>query len=527
MLYLLHILFFGMLFSCGEDDKDSVIFEEVVPEVLIVSPSVIYAQVGDFGIQLITRIMPENYTIGEIVFRSNDTSIATVSLLKGVVEFKKEGNTTILVRITKDVFEVVSINVTLADIPVDSIRLSEGYTIVLEDSVQLNLQIFPEEATINTVTWFSPNTNIVRVDTNGVIIGVSIGTVTILAQIGSFLDSMEVEVVSKPIPLQLITLNPNNFHRQLEDPDEEIIVNFIPLNHTAGSITWMSSNSEIVRIQDYSENSVTVSFVGIGNTSIVGSIGGKIAVVTFFITPIFADSIRIFGSSTVNENDTIILTTSIFPQNVSDQSVKWSSLDSNIAKVSLEGVVTGITAGITSIYVQLGNKVDTFNVSIQAPATSIDLGHSLITKMLSDPAFSLIPVVLPGNYTNGPIIWESNDTNIVIVFKGTLTFKGTGLVTIKASIGEISETIVVNVSSIPVDSFTITGASVLRIGDNTSLIIEIFPNNATDQEVLWMANNPLIASINEEGIVTGKKIGVAFFIATVKGLAKVHSITVQ
>ena len=58
------------------------------------------------------------------------------------------------------------------------------------------------------------------------------------------------------------------------------------------------------------------------------------------------------------------------------------------------------------------------------------------------------------------------------------------------------------------------GTMAVSIGGSEALIITITPANATNQHITWTSSNPTIATVDENGLVTGVSLGVAMITAT-------------
>ena len=69
--------------------------------------------------------------------------------------------------------------------------------------------------------------------------------------------------------------------------------------------------------------------------------------------------------------------------------------------------------------------------------------------------------------------------------------------------------------SIPVQSVTLNKTVITLIaGDTETLTLTIFPESATNQNVTWTSNNPSVATVNENGVVTAISTGTATITVT-------------
>ena len=76
-------------------------------------------------------------------------------------------------------------------------------------------------------------------------------------------------------------------------------------------------------------------------------------------------------------------------------------------------------------------------------------------------------------------------------------------------------TLNITVNAIPVTSISVTGASATVEEESTlQLTADVLPNNATTQTVTWSSNHEDIATVNQNGLVTGVSAGEARITAT-------------
>ncbi len=147
--------------------------------------------------------------------------------------------------------------------------------------------------------------------------------------------------------------------------------------------------------------------------------------------------------------------------------------------------------------------------------TSITLDSGSITL---DPGTSvtLTVEVLPDNATNKNLIWSSSDDTVVRIDEtGTLTAlnSGTAMVTVTAEDGSgISTACIVTVKE-PSSHVCVTGVELseseiaLQAGQSKQLAASILPENASNQAVIWSSSDESIATVNDNGNVTGVSAG--------------------
>lgn len=73
--------------------------------------------------------------------------------------------------------------------------------------------------------------------------------------------------------------------------------------------------------------------------------------------PVESIKINSAALTVIKKNQTLALAANILPENATDKSVSWESQNPNIASVNAQGVVTGVSTGITRITVTASNGV--------------------------------------------------------------------------------------------------------------------------------------------------------------------------
>ena len=127
----------------------------------------------------------------------------------------------------------------------------------------------------------------------------------------------------------------------------------------------------------------------------------------------------------------------------------------------------------------------------------------------------LSPKVLPSNSTDN-IKYTSSDATIATVDKdGTVTGKKTGtvLITAKTDSGKSDYATVYIKKYVPISSITLNTRSYVKVGNTATLKRTISPSNTTES-VSWKSENTDVATVNNSGVVTGKKAGIVNIVAS-------------
>lgn len=114
---------------------------------------------------------------------------------------------------------------------------------------------------------------------------------------------------------------------------------------------------------------------------------------------------------------------------------------------------------------------------------------------------------------NPNVTWSSNNTNVATVNNGVVTALGSGTATITASSGNISTTCSVTVVSPEEVIPELTGLAMnlsnssIEVGETLQLSYTRTPSDAVLETISWSSGNNSIATVNQNGLVTGISVG--------------------
>ncbi len=286
-------------------------------------------------------------------------------------------------------------------------------------------------------------------------------------------------------------------------------------------VTWVSSNASVATV-DANGNLVGVS-AGTTVITVTTDDGGHVAYcyVTVEATPVTSVTIE-EGSVSVSVGGGTSLTADY---GGASATVSWSSSAPGVAAVDSNGNVTGVSAGTAVITVtvtdSLGNT-KTANCVVTVTAnlvTSIDMQGTMSLQVGGSGV--LTAEVGPSTADNKVVVWSSSNSGVATVVNGVVTAVGPGTATITAIAADgsgISATCVVTVSSVSVESVTLSSSSLtLNVGGSSILTATVTPDNVADKTVVWASSNSGVATV-VNGVVTAVGPGTATItVSTVDG----------
>ena len=191
---------------------------------------------------------------------------------------------------------------------------------------------------------------------------------------------------------------------------------------------------------------------------------------------------------------------------------------------------TGGTYWFDAIDIDSNGEIKPYNPN---PETSIPVSSISLNKNILDLALgsteTLTATILPENATNKNILWNSSDTNIATIDntgKVTAVKVGKAIITATSQDGGKTATCEVNVTQ-PVGGITLDKTTLdLNVGQSDTLTATITPNDATNKNVTWSSSDSSIATVDNNGKVTGIAPGTATITVTTEDGKKTATCTV-
>ena len=468
--------------------------------------------------QLEVTIEPSDATDQKITWTTDDDEVATVDE-NGKVTAVGAGETTITAKVgsftlTTDV-EVV--------VPIEKIELNETSIEMLPTQEKnLSVIITPNDTTEDTtVRWESNNPDVVSVDNNGVISALEPGNATITATVGSFSVSAEVKVL---IPIDNIVIS-NSDVRLNKGGTEILTIQVYPENAEEDTtVTWESSNTNVATI----DSNGKVTAVGGGNATITGTLknGKKVTAEVTVTVPIENVTVN-YTNLELEKGKSEQLDVTINPSDTTENTtVTWESSNTNVATIDSNGKVTAVGRGnaIITGTLENGMSVET-TVNVIVPITSVTLDRNNIS-MNKGTTTTLVATINPNDTTEDTTKkWESSNTNVVTVDEnGMVTAVGRGSAEVTVTVGNKKATATIEVL-VPITSVQINKDKVEVVKNQTVILSAIInPSDTTeDTTVTWESDDPSIATVDENGVVTGKSEGVVVIRGTLQNGMEISS----
>ena len=408
-------------------------------------------------------------------------------------------------------------------------------------SLQLNAVAIPETLWPG-VTWNSSSPNIAVVDSYGLVTGLSKGEAIITAAAidGSGAKvSLQLNVanLAKSITISGGSAVPSKGKITLK-------ADVLPLSTDNKNVEWSVSDTNVASInangvvtanEVTEKKQVTISAIAKDGSGIIGShqlsVNPLVTNIALFYGGKALDNTTELDINLSLDQPTIQLAVEVLP-NDAIQTVSWQSSSPKVAAVDNNGLVTALKKGkvlVSAVSIDGTKTTASCMINVANLAREIVItGENAVT---SGQKITLKAVVLPETADNRKAVWTSSDESVAKVSKsGVVTARKVTekkVITITATAQDNSKvTAIYQVTVHPeatavrlfMDGQMLEAKAPLDIDLSSAeisiqLSANILPVDAA-QNVIWKSSNPRVASVDENGLVTGLKKGQTTITAT-------------
>ncbi len=466
----------------------------------------------------LTAVVSPSTAVQKVKWKSSKSSVVSVSS-SGKLTAKKAGTATITCYSAEDdeVLDKVVVTVRQQDTP-DSISLSPATDVmVVGDTLKLTAQQYPADS-CGFFEWRTSSSSRAKVSEDGVVTARKTGWVTITCrskQSSKVRETREILIVSASSPHKIdigmteLTLNPGNSY--------QLTPEVLPSGKD-GRVTYKTSRSSVAAVNGSGvitarkAGTATITVTSKANKNVVAKL-----VVTVENLP-EPKSLKITApSSEVEKGDKIQLTAVPSPSGTSAE-VDWKSSNTDVARVSEDGVVTGRKGGVAIITAtsKRNSKIKaTYSIEVIDPEspTSIKLDAAVITMEIGEER-KMKATVYPTSGVEDGVKWSSSNRTIARVnSSGVITARRTGTAiisvnsTYNSSIGSNVMVTVVNRAA-PTSITASVAENELAVGQTAQISMTTKPAGAS-KLFEYSSSASSVVSVSEDGKLTAKKPGTA------------------
>ena len=227
-------------------------------------------------------------------------------------------------------------------------------------------------------------------------------------------------------------------------------------------------------------------------------------------------------SATLAVGGTDTLTATVAPDGATDKSVAWSSDNPSVATVDANGVVTAVASGTANITATTtdGGFTATCAVTVNAAGDSYNFSNLSENQILesnseitikntdNQPVRAVISDTVPSSSAPYTVV-ASGDTFSLPAGKYEVIEADRGF-TFYYTFKHVGAAATVAVTGVTLNKTSAT----LTVGGTETLTANVAPDDATDQSVTWSSDNPSVATVDANGVVTAVAAGTANITAT-------------
>ena len=388
----------------------------------------------------------------------------------------------------------------------------EGY--VFSDCNKLKELNLPKTVRGITKTAFigAPTDLLVRVREDDLYIVNSIRDMEIGNGEEDGMQPLNVEIIR--IPIERIEVEPNDITMGVGN-NFDIKINFYPEDNTT-----INKKIDI----ESEDSSVAIGRYNSGESYIYGAgLGETVLTVKCNDTYTANINVKVIGSQitfpnreeSIEPGDSIDLkyTVTDVDGNVSDvkpEEMQWEVRDPDIISVD-NGRVTALKKGNSVVYAHYNHGRGRCIIYVRKELKGISLSENLITGKVGDEQRLYANYVPEDADYKGSIKWNSSNTSVASIdYMGYVNMlsPGTAVITATTNGFEAQCTVIVREQEILVEEIKLNRESLqLENGESFQLTAELFPEDATNKEIIWSSSDDSIVSVSEEGLVKALKCG--------------------
>lgn len=420
-----------------------------VPVSVSVFPSDIVCQVGETT-KLTASVLPDNAKYDAIIWTSSNPTVASVS--HGTVQALSAGTAVITAK-AGEVSGTCTVTVNEPEVRVTGVTLEpKKLTIKVGERSTLTATVSPVNATNKNCIFKSGDNDVATISDDGVVEGVSVGVVSVVAitEDGLFMDQCTVTVEPDKISVTGVTISPNKTSLYLGE-NMTVKIAISPADATDQSVTFKSSNTSVATVDG--DGYVTTTGYGQTVITVTTNDGGFTAECLLSVLTV-PEGVTVSPSTLkLAEGEKAQLSASVAPSTAS-QDVEWASSDTGIAKVDRDGLVTAVYPGTARIYArsvthpQLQGYCEV-EVTPDPSLKGISFDETAFTVKIGE-THKLVVVYNPTYATNKNVSWTSLDEDVATVSDEGVVLglkEGNTVVTATSEEGGFTASCIVTVSN--------------------------------------------------------------------------------
>ena len=399
------------------------------------------------------------------------------------------------------------------------------------DTYAINVQL--ESSHPQSVSFSSVNEGVARVNKRGVITAVSAGSTDIhmISEDGAR-ALLHVSVVGSPVTSLSLSADVLNMEKG------QVSGLAVMFNDGADEklVEWLSADESVAVVDTVGR----VTAVGGGKTRVIATTPGGMTASAEVNVHVDGTALHVTPDNlTLGVGSTILMGTYYFPDDTTDEVVRWSSDNPYVASVSDDGTLKALSEGtaVISAFSAAGLGGSTM-LTVEKSASQFVVTPAAATIERGD-TLTLVPSFMTqdGRSEDGSaghyIQWVSSNPDVASVEDGRVTALKSGTTRITASADGMSAECNLRVQVL-VHEVSFTAKELYLLREQTANPIQlqatISPEDADNPRLTYTTDNDLVATVSGDGLVTlTGGYGTVVITATAEGGARakftIHVVT--
>lgn len=343
-------------------------------------------------VQATAQVLPATAPNKSVTWSSSNTAVATVDRT-GKITGTGIGTAAISAKSANG--KSGSVNIRVNPVAVESVTVSpEEDTLRIDDTLQLKVTVFPENADNQKVRYESSDTGVAVVSDTGLVTAVRNGqaVIKVISEDG---EKQAESRITVGIPTTDLTLSETQ-KKIAAGRKFTLEASVEPQDATNQKVNWSSSNEEVAVVSDgvvtAKKDGQAVIMAKVSGTSLTASC--ELTVETL-PKQIYLNK----TSEAVAIGQELMLKASILPENAGNQKVTWSTSDAGVATVQ-DGKVTAVAVGKTTITArtEAGNQAASCEVTVGNVRNAANFQELKTALAAADGGKIILNTTENGNY---------------------------------------------------------------------------------------------------------------------------------
>jgi uncharacterized protein YjdB len=317
--------------------------------------------------------------------------------------------------------------------------------------------------------------------------------------------------VSVQQPVTSITLSETQATVALSARRLQLRAVVYPENALNKTVTWKSTDTTKATVDENGQ----VTLLKPGTVSIIATSADNPRATAICNLNILVPVVSVAldeRAKTMYVGQTARLTYSLLPADASNNVVSWTSTNTSVATVDSTGLVSAKGVGTSVIILKTadGGYSVYCNLTVKRVATSVKFDVSEL-KLKVGEYYYIKTTLSPKDSTDNDLVWESSDTKVATVdANGKVTAKaaGSAIIMARTEAGGIAYCKVG--VTLPVQGLLLSfSEKTIYVGQKFTIKASVTPSSASQLGVTWKSSNVKVATVSENGEVSGLIGGVA------------------